>query len=111
MKQIACGKTWSLWQPSPSSLAAWTDFRLPFQAKGAAAEFRGQLQNALTTLVAPPGSLLRAEYGGPADRFDFDVENILFYNVGQGHFSHLAKESAPQSWLLLANLRCGRESG
>lgn len=92
MKQIASGKTWSLWQPSPSSLAAWTDFRLPFQAKGAAAEFRGQLQNALTTLVAPPGSLLRAEYGGPADRFDFDVENILFYNVGQGLFSHLANE-------------------
>lgn len=45
------------------------------------AAFRGELRTALRQLTAEPGQLLYGTYASQQEDF-FDVENILFYNVG-----------------------------
>ena len=51
---------------------------------------RNELRNALKTLDTVSGSILYARYSSTVKDFA-DVENILFYNVGNGVFSRLCK--------------------
>jgi hypothetical protein len=71
---------------SPSMVDAWASSRLGFEPKGAMLEFRAALRAALQRL--DPCVALGAAYSSP-DRRLGDLENILFYNVGNVAFSKL----------------------
>jgi hypothetical protein len=62
-------------------VAAWSADRLPYEPRGWLAAFRDELRVALRRLEAAPHELLYALYASAQEDF-FDVENILFYNVG-----------------------------
>lgn len=63
----------------------WSSQRLPFEPRGEAAAARNVLRAALAKLKASPDQVLAAEYAGPEAAF-FDLENVLFYNVGAASF-------------------------
>lgn len=65
---------------------AWSTRRLGFEPKGRMLDYRGALRRAIQGLSA--SSSLAAVYSSPHRRFG-DVENILFYNVGNVAFSKL----------------------
>lgn len=67
--------------------------RLPFQPRrdgGWEAAFRQKLRDELRVLPAGDG-LLVAEFSQNSDEV-FDLENVLFYNVGAAHFRHLSTQ-------------------
>lgn len=73
-------------------VAAWSVTRLPFEPKGWLHDFREDLRAALRSMPLRPGDHLTATYTTPATTgtTEFaDVENVLFYNVGSGSYSHL----------------------
>jgi hypothetical protein len=77
--------------PSNDGLAveAWSSLRLPYPAKGPMCEYLADLREALKAMRPLSAGALRATYGSTVpDRFD--AENVLVYNVGGGHFAHLA---------------------
>lgn len=63
----------------PGAVDAWAEVCLPFEPTGAVREYRDALRAACRTLVAAPGEVLHAEYGGAGP---VDLENVLTYNVG-----------------------------
>lgn len=65
-----------------NSVRLWSDKRLPFEPKGEVRAMRDALRSALGGLS---GSRLLAAFGGPAGA-NFDIENVLFYNVGCAAF-------------------------
>lgn len=66
---------------------AWTDFRLPFQISEARVEiqqYKERLRAALKFL-APSGdedTVLDVQFQAPVQPVHYDIENVLFYNVG-----------------------------
>ena len=60
---------------------AWSAQRLPYEPRGWLLGFRNDLRAALRPLAAAPDQLLGAVYASEHKGF-FDVENVLFYNVG-----------------------------
>ncbi len=74
----------------PGSLSAWTIKRLPFQPNGWMEVFRSELKTNLAKIIFPENQILHATYTSEITG-NFDIENILFYNVGPGSFSHLTK--------------------
>lgn len=60
---------------------AWSAQRLPYEPRGWLLAFRNELRAALARLCCEPGELLVAVYASAHEAF-FDVENVLFYNVG-----------------------------
>lgn len=64
-----------------ASVEAWSAERLPYEPRSWLASFRDELRVALRRLEAAPHELLYALYTSAQKDF-FDVENILFYNVG-----------------------------
>jgi len=70
-----------------TSVKFWSDVRLPFEPKGDVRAMRDVLRVALARLRGPR---LRASFGGIAGAA-FDIENVLFYNVGCSAFRGCAQ--------------------
>ncbi len=64
-----------------------TNFRLNLEPRGSRLEYRTGLQAALRSYRLPPGRLLHATLTTDDPDPRHDVENVLFYNVGQGAFA------------------------
>ncbi len=73
-----------------NTVDVWSIQRLPFEPKGWLQNFRSDIRDAVDSLRSGPNEILHTIYGSPFDEF-CDTENILLYNVGVRHFSHLAK--------------------
>jgi len=65
----------------------WSARRLPLEPKGELLEGKKKLKAELKKLRAREGQHLDALYQSNDTRF-FDVENVLFYNVGSGAFGN-----------------------
>lgn len=65
-----------------------SDIRLPFDPKGDALRLKNELRSAIKGFNKSEYVHLFAGLTTSEDEF-FDVENILFYNMGSGTFSHL----------------------
>lgn len=76
------------YRPQSNSLEAWSVQRLPFEPKGWLIGFRKDLRIAIHRLQIHPGQILHGIYAAPPSGL-CDTENILFYNVGSGHFTSL----------------------
>ena len=78
-----------------NSVEFWSNIRLPFETtvklpKVKFHEIRDSLRSAIKGLKSKNNTILNAEYSSTQKEF-FDVENVLFYNVGSGVFKHLCK--------------------
>lgn len=73
----------------PNEVALASDVRLPFEPKGELRAMRDDLRAALLRLR---GDRLWARFSGPAYG-GYDLENVLFYNVGCSAFRNLAATS------------------
>jgi hypothetical protein len=67
----------------------WSSVRLPFEPKGWVREMRDELRVAVSNLTASPDEVLQATYLSTENGL-FDLENVLFYNVGSACFSRSA---------------------
>lgn len=77
---------------SESAVTGRSSFRLPFEPRGEARTYRDELRAAIGHLRAT--GHLYARYSGPKPRGPaFDLENVLFYNVGTGVFGPHAVSS------------------
>lgn len=65
-----------------------SDIRLPFEPKGEAVALREEIRRNVKLLKPSEYNHLSARLITSEKAF-FDVENVLFYNVGSGAFSHL----------------------
>ena len=72
-----------------SRVDAWSSTRLPFEPTGAMLEFRAGLRSAVAVLSADSSHALHAVYTSPLGG-QFDVENVLIYNVGTSAFGRSA---------------------
>jgi len=73
-----------------NALEVWSEKRLPFEPQEWLVDLRAEIRTALRDLKCGPHQLLHAIYG--ARNIEFcDIENILLYNVGGGHFASLAR--------------------
>lgn len=71
---------------------AWSVERLPFgRNEGWLVSFRAELRARLRELRSARGQVLHAVYDSAQPDF-CDAENVLFYNVGEGSFGHLAED-------------------
>lgn len=73
--------------PEENSLEVFSTKRLPFEPKGWLLEMREQIRSKLINLKSQD-TYLFAMYKSEEHDF-FDVENVLFYNVGANYFRHL----------------------
>lgn len=67
------------------SVEAWSTKRLPLEPNGWRKELRTDIRQAVRVLTGRLGQTLYATYVS-RDVSDFDVENVLFYNVGLSCF-------------------------
>lgn len=67
--------------PLLGPIEVFSDRRLPFEPKGWLVELRSAIRNSVASLMADAESILHATYVSPVSGL-FDVENVLFYNVG-----------------------------
>lgn len=65
-----------------------SSIRLPFEPKDKALKLREELRSHLKNLKCMDYNSLHAHLFATEKVF-FDVENVLFYNIGSGSFSHL----------------------
>ena len=72
----------------------WSSGRLQFEPKGWMREMRDKLKYYLRSSLKSMGnSYLHAIYSSESDKnTSFDIENILFYNVGVDYFKNLANK-------------------
>lgn len=68
----------------------WSIQRLSFEPKEWLLNLRDDIRTAVGSLKSGPNDVLHAIYGSYSNDF-CDIENILLYNVGMGHFSRLAE--------------------
>lgn len=68
----------------------WSKMRLPFEPQGINLQLRETIRQNLSNLDSSEG-ILYAQFTSQDPGF-FDVENILFYNVGTSHFSKVSKK-------------------
>jgi len=69
---------------------AWTDFRLPFEPKGYMQKFKEELRSAISELPKSVGLYCCYLSTDPPDsQHDYDIENVLTYNVGFQPFENL----------------------
>ena len=83
-------------QRDRATTAIFAKGRIPFQLPNAnieeLTELKQDLVSALKALQPLGDTVLYARYGTTdASKGFFDVENVLFYNVGTNHFKHLAR--------------------
>jgi hypothetical protein len=67
----------------------WSTKRLPFEPKGWLKDMRDDLRYDLKKLTHSKEEVLYGCYQSTTNETGYDVENILFYNVGNSAFSHL----------------------
>jgi hypothetical protein len=67
------------------SVKAISNYRIPFEPKGIEKEFKNSLRNELSKLKLSNNEMLFATFKNSNNNF-FDVENILFYNIGASAF-------------------------
>jgi len=80
------GNGWIV-RASGSQVEAWSAFRLPYPPKGDALLYLQALRDAIRVFPASISGRLSAEYGGPSGVNNFDVENVLHYNVNPAFFA------------------------
>ena len=68
-----------------AAVELWSSTRLPFEPKGWLVDMRGELRAALLGLSPNQDEILHAMYSSNIEGM-FDIENILFYNVGAAFF-------------------------
>lgn len=71
---------------SDRAVQAWSRSRLQFEPRGWQLEFRRQVRSAVSRLSARELEVLHATFAS-SEGHGFDVENVLFYNVGTAGFS------------------------
>ncbi len=76
---------------SKDRVQLWSKERLPFEPKGWQLKMKQELRSRLEAMVAPNNTILHALYTSRINQ-SFDVENILFYNVGSSSFSSICKD-------------------
>ena len=69
-----------------AAVRAWSATRLQFQPRAWQVDFKRQIAEAVSQLRARDNELLHAAFAS-AEGEGFDIENVLFYNVGAGCFS------------------------
>jgi len=77
-------------EAAPRSAKLWLNRRLPLEPTGEVAVARKQLVAAIRRLDVPDDTLFHASYHSLDEAF-FDLENVLFYNVGPGSFASVAR--------------------
>jgi hypothetical protein len=80
-------------EASPEVVEFWSRKRLPLSPRDWMAGALDELRTALNGLKPSPDEHLHAVYAGPDDGSGFDIENPLFYNVGNSHFRQLMARS------------------
>lgn len=73
-----------------NSVELWSTKRLPFEPSGWLLEMRNSLFSEIKKLNIKNDSALYAIYSSKEKGF-FDVENVLFYNVGAGAFKEICQ--------------------
>jgi len=68
----------------------WSKKRLPFGPKGWLRTMRDELKDTLKTVRSVDESILYAFYSS-SKMENFDVENVLFYNIGASSYKHLCE--------------------
>lgn len=78
-----------------SSVAVFSKVRVPFDTpktnKTIIQSLKSDLIKAIAGLQAKSRGVLQARYGTTEKNSFFDVENVLFYNIGTTHFNSLAE--------------------
>ncbi len=82
-----------------NKVLALSQFRIPFdlyelkeERKKMILEFRNELIQGIKSLICSDNRILYGRYGSSdTENTFFDVENILFYNIGTGNFKELVK--------------------
>jgi len=72
------------------NVTGYSNFRLPFEPKNISLSYREQLKKNIRTLQLENNEILRARYTTNVVDF-FDIENILFYNVGASSFKNICR--------------------
>jgi hypothetical protein len=72
--------------PDHPCVELWSTQRLPFEPKGLVLAMRNDLRRSLLGLEVKPHQVLHAAYAS-AVLGKFDIENVLFYNVGARYFA------------------------
>ncbi len=72
-----------------NTVDVWSLQRLTFEPKGWLLNLRNDIRTAVGSLKRGPNDVLHTTYSSSSNDF-CDIENILLYNVGVGHFSRLA---------------------
>jgi hypothetical protein len=76
-----------IYTPNNKMLEVYSSKRLPYEPKDWQLELRNTIRSHLK-LLSGDGVILQTLYKSMSQRF-FDIENVLFYNVGPTSFSHL----------------------
>jgi hypothetical protein len=77
--------------PANNEVNFYSNVRLQFSPKKADQKDLDDLKEAIMNLNCPDGQILVADLTSSDDGSGYDAENILFYNVGSGPFSKIAK--------------------
>ncbi len=76
------------------NVVLFSKFRVPFDIPKSKKEFFNDLKTAITNgikdMQPKQDCLLQARYGTTEKKSFYDVENVLFYNMGTAHFNALA---------------------
>jgi len=76
---------------SPDIVQLWSSKRIQLESNGWRREMKKELKSTLQALETGHDLILYACYISTVDDF-VDVENVLFYNVGDGAFSKICKD-------------------
>ncbi len=83
-------------QKNDKSIVVFSQFRIPFDMPKSGVEiikiFKNDLIKAIKNLQPFENCILQAKYGTTEKKTFYDVENVLFYNIGTAHFKPFAKQ-------------------
>ena len=69
----------------------WSKKRMPFEPKGWLLELREDMKKSIKQIISRKQAILHASYHSKIIE-SFDLENILFYNIGASSFSAVVRE-------------------
>ena len=73
---------------SKEKIELWSSARIPYEPTGWKKEMRDELRVALKSSSVSQDGILHAYYASEQREY-VDIENVLFYNIGAGAYSHL----------------------
>lgn len=92
--EIAYKEDFIFIEKSRCSVAMFSKFRIPFETaigkKGLIDNLKSALLEAIRGLHPKQDCVLQARYGTTEQKSFYDVENVLFYNIGTSNFNRLA---------------------